>query len=474
MHVESFASVHQLVSTVIGTLTSNHDALSAVVAAFPPGSMTGAPKCRTMRIIDELELSTPRGPYSGCLGFFSVSGTCDLNVIIRTAVLDEHSVSVGAGGAIVALSDASDEYEEVLLKARQPMRAVAQCVTGDPDAYVVGDGCDDDRAADGPTVGATRLEQPSSVRASLLQPPYSTQANAQGTPAMRSAPQELFETILHTSAGGFFLLDGHLDRLCGAAASLCYARHLSQQDLRSRLSASLGEAAGTWPPSESSRVRLSLGHGGKIRIDRAPFSSDGSSFTLPAPAGGGPDSTRVMRRIVLDTRPTASLEPSLRIKSASRHVYDEARRRAGCVAVQSATAVARDAPSGAPSGGVRGERAGPVKPPPPFDVLLYNEAGEVTECALANIALQDADVADRWSTPPLDCGLLPGVMRRELLGSERLHERPIYVDELRAALRAGRRLVAFNALRGVYEVELTFGSAHTHAPQRPVAQPRAC
>ena len=66
----------------------------------------------------------PRGTYSGCLGFFSVDGVSDLNVVIRTATIDERGIAIAAGGAIVALSDASDEYEEVLLKAR-PVRSAS-------------------------------------------------------------------------------------------------------------------------------------------------------------------------------------------------------------------------------------------------------------------------------------------------------------------------------------------------------------
>ena len=137
MDVESYSTVHQLVSTVQGTLKQGEDALSAVAAAYPPGSMTGAPKLRTMRIIDELEQGVPRGIYSGCLGFFSVSGACDLNVVIRTCVHDCSSVTVGAGGAIVALSDKDDEYEEVLLKARPIMRALAACACGDADRFTI-------------------------------------------------------------------------------------------------------------------------------------------------------------------------------------------------------------------------------------------------------------------------------------------------------------------------------------------------
>jgi len=127
MNIESFASVHQLVSTVCGQLAPEHDALDAVAAAFPPGSMTGAPKVRTMRIIDELEQAAPRGVYSGALGFISVDGTTDLNVVIRTAVVSPSGVSLGAGGAVVTMSDGPAEWQEVLLKARPVMKAVAAC-----------------------------------------------------------------------------------------------------------------------------------------------------------------------------------------------------------------------------------------------------------------------------------------------------------------------------------------------------------
>ena len=128
MAVETFATVHQLVSTIRGTLAPDLDALDVCAASFPPGSMTGAPKVRTMRLIDELEEGAPRGAYSGCLGFFSVHGAADLNVVIRTAVVSQQGVAIGAGGAVVDMSDARQEWEEVLLKARTPMRAVATCL----------------------------------------------------------------------------------------------------------------------------------------------------------------------------------------------------------------------------------------------------------------------------------------------------------------------------------------------------------
>jgi para-aminobenzoate synthetase len=123
MRVESYETVHQLVTTVRGLLREELSTLDCVRACFPPGSMTGAPKLRTMRILDELE-DEARGVYSGAIGWFGLGGGCDLSVAIRTIVLNGASARIGAGGAIVMQSDPDEEYAEMLLKASAPLRAI--------------------------------------------------------------------------------------------------------------------------------------------------------------------------------------------------------------------------------------------------------------------------------------------------------------------------------------------------------------
>ena len=87
--------------------------------------MTGAPKKRTLEILEQLEIY-PRGPYSGVIGYIGLNETLDLSIIIRTIVVNPPQLSIGCGGAIIALSDPEQEYEEMILKAKAPMEAIAE------------------------------------------------------------------------------------------------------------------------------------------------------------------------------------------------------------------------------------------------------------------------------------------------------------------------------------------------------------
>jgi len=138
MVIEQYATVHQMISNVVGVLEAGRSSIECVRACFPGGSMTGAPKLRTMEIIDDIEREA-RGVYSGAIGWFGLDGTVDLSIVIRTIVMRPDATTIGAGGAIVMQSDPEEEFAEILLKARAPMAAIARAVTGsgEPGAWSV-------------------------------------------------------------------------------------------------------------------------------------------------------------------------------------------------------------------------------------------------------------------------------------------------------------------------------------------------
>lgn len=121
---ETFASVHHLVSVIRGRLKNGKTALDLLRACFPGGSITGAPKIRSMEIIEELE-PTRRGPYCGAMGYIGFDGAMDTSILIRTLVYEGRNVSLQTGGGIVADSDPEGEYEETLHKASAMLRSFA-------------------------------------------------------------------------------------------------------------------------------------------------------------------------------------------------------------------------------------------------------------------------------------------------------------------------------------------------------------
>jgi para-aminobenzoate synthetase component 1 len=121
--LESFATVHHLVSTVVGELRPDASAVDLLRATFPGGSITGAPKIRAMEILAELE-PVRRGPYCGSIGWIGCDGGMDVNIAIRTLTFRDGEVSFHAGGGIVADSDPRAEYDETLDKARALLAAV--------------------------------------------------------------------------------------------------------------------------------------------------------------------------------------------------------------------------------------------------------------------------------------------------------------------------------------------------------------
>lgn len=124
LEIESYAHVHQLVSTIEGRLSPGLDALDAVAACLPAGSMTGAPKRRAIELLADCE-GAPRGIYSGAFGYLGADGSADLAMVIRSVVIEGSRATIGAGGGVTALSDPLAEVAEMRLKAAALLRALA-------------------------------------------------------------------------------------------------------------------------------------------------------------------------------------------------------------------------------------------------------------------------------------------------------------------------------------------------------------
>ncbi len=306
--VEQYQTLWQMTSTVESTLRPDSTLIDLLAALFPCGSITGAPKIRTMGVIRELELQ-PRSIYTGTIGLVRPGGDCLFNVAIRTVVLDSETgeATFGVGGGITFDSIPEREYEECLVKS----------------AFL------------------------SSAADSF----------------------QLLETML-LEEGRFFLLDRHLDRLRASAKYFDFL--YNEKQIRRELDAiAPSHSRDRW------KVRLLLSKNGEIHLEPIELSHDAVG----------------QWRVALAERPIDSADRFLFHKTTKRAVYDEAKAaRPNC-----------------------------------DDVILWNERGEITESTVANVVVS---IEGQLYTPPVECGLLAGTFRAELLAEGEIRERVVRAEEL--------------------------------------------
>ncbi len=310
--LERYPTVWQLTSKIAATLRPGTSLWELLQAVFPCGSITGAPKVRTMEIIAGLETS-PRGLYTGAICLLQPGGDVTASVPIRTVVLDRDSgvATFNVGAGITADSSASEEWAECLAKAR------------------------------------------------VVRPP--------------AVPEDaaLFETM-RLEEGVLVRRAAHQRRLLDSATLFGWQVSMAALERAlDRLTATHG--TGLW------RARVVVDRAGVIRAEAVPFVPE-----------------RRRWRVVLAAAPIDTRSPLLFNKTTRRDVYDAARAAA----------------------------------PDVDDVLLWNTRGELTESTIANLVVQ---IGGERVTPPVSCGLLPGVMRAHLLAAGEVQERVVRVDQLRHA-----------------------------------------
>jgi para-aminobenzoate synthetase / 4-amino-4-deoxychorismate lyase len=329
--VETYRTIFQMASQISGTLRPEVSSAGIFESLFPCGSVTGAPKHRTMQIIHELERA-PRGVYTGAIGFFSPVREAVFSVPIRTVVLKDGRGVMGVGSGIVIDSQAEDEYRECLLKSEFLTRRAQS---------------DDE-------------------------------------------PFDLLESILWED--GYRWLPLHLDRMESSA------RYFDFQFERATVLAALQDAASGIPPGVCSKVRVSLARTGAVIVSHAPVE----------PQSGH-------ARVLFSAIRVHSGDRFLRHKTTRRRLFDE----------QYAQARKRG-----------------------YDeVLFLNERGEVTQGAISNVWVEKDG---RCFTPPVACGLLPGIYRRHLLETGRVEEKPLLPQDLASA----DAVYICNAVRGSRKAEL--------------------
>jgi len=329
--VESFPTIHQLVSDVAAELPDGCDAIDVLAAAFPCGSITGAPKVRAMEVIAEVEHS-PRGLYTGSIGFIEAGGDAAFNVAIRTLVFPQSSplpgtvnkATLGLGSGIVADSEATLEWRECLAKG----------------AFVTAAG----------------------------------------------GGFDLIETMRFDPIEGVLRLEAHFARL--KASADCFGFRFDRHGARNSLQSA------TFRLKNAARIRLRLSPAGSLAIEVTPVPKFAE---VPVPVRFAP-----LRVAADDFR--------LRHKTSARDFYDDARREHSAA-----------------------------------EVAFINEEGFVTEGSMTNIFVERDG---KLLTPPAELGLLPGVLRGELIERGQAVE-----SHLRAADLANGFFIG-NAVRGLVPAQL--------------------
>lgn len=333
--VESFPTIHQLVSDVSARLPEGVGAVDVLRAAFPCGSITGAPKVRAMEIIDALE-GDARGLYTGSIGFIEPGGDAAFNVAIRTLVLPQSDLhdhvpcaTLGLGSGIVADSVPAEEWRECLAK--------------------------------GEFVGAA------------------------------GESFDLIETMFFDPVEGVQRLEGHLARMKASAEALGFTfdRHGARNSLQSA----------TFRVRSAARVRMRLAPSGALAVEVSPLPR---LAELPVPVAVRP-------------APMAAGDFRLAHKTSQRAAYDAARHE-----------------SGAP------------------EVVFVDEPGFVTEGSWSNVFVEREG---QLLTPPLALGLLPGVLRAELIEKGRAVESHLRLADLDDGFFLG------NSLRGLIPARLADAAA---------------
>ncbi len=406
MQVETFASYHQLVSTVRAKLRADTTPVDALRKLFPAGSMTGAPKIRSIQLLEKLE-GAPRGAYSGVLGYVSQLGKAtNLAVMIRTVVLSSTRTSLGAGGAITALSDPAAEYEEMLVKCRPALRALAAQAPG----------------------RKINVRCPNSDDALLTFEPLSDLPLALVSQASFPIDSDvtLFETmfISPTPNAGFDvqLLPYHQDRLersCAAKGFACP----SIARLTQTITDAVQNDYRTGIPEPGVIARVDLTSSGELSVKFRDWFGNVDRSTIPPtdprwskPTFNLPTTFENPITLIIDPIPTNCQTVH---KTSDRTFYTGATDRCRKHLDQH----------------------------PSSDVLLHNPDGNLTETCIYSIAVQYTERGP-WFTPPLKDGLLDGCARRYFLDQGMLKERSIPLNDL-TPTEEYPRLIAFNSVRGV-------------------------